>query len=55
MKLQLVCPHQLFYVIAVYFGSVGVRKTRHAVLAGLAADLAGSIAAVAVCRAVLSR
>jgi spore maturation protein SpmA len=44
-----------FYVIAVYFGSVGIRKTRHAVLAGLAADLAGSIAAVAVCRAVLSR
>jgi len=42
-----------FYVIAVYFGSIGVRRTRHAVVAGLAADLAGSVAAVAVCRAVL--
>lgn len=40
-----------FYVIAVYFGSIGIRRTRHAVLAGLAADAAGSIAAVAVCRA----
>jgi spore maturation protein SpmA len=40
-----------FYVIAVYFGAVGVRKTRHAVWAGLAADLAGAIAAVVVCRA----
>jgi spore maturation protein SpmA len=40
-----------FYVIAVYFGSIGIRRTRHAVLAGLAADAAGAIAAVAVCRA----
>ena len=40
-----------FYVIAVYFGSIGIRRTRHAVLAGLAADLAGAVAAVAVCRA----
>ena len=40
-----------FYVIAVYFGSIGIRRTRHAVLAGLAADLAGAIAAVAICRA----
>lgn len=40
-----------FYVLAVYFGSVGIRRTRHAVLAGLAADLAGAVAAVAVCRA----
>jgi spore maturation protein B len=39
-----------FYVIAVYFGSVGIRKTRHAVAAGLIADLAGVIAAVWVCR-----
>lgn len=39
-----------FYVIAVYFGSIGIRRTRHAVLAGLAADLAGAIAAVAICR-----
>lgn len=39
-----------FYVIAVYFGSIGIRRTRHAVFAGLAADLAGAIAAVAICR-----
>ena len=41
-----------FYVIAVYFGSVAVRRTRHAVPAGLLADLAGVIASVAVCRMV---
>ena len=35
-----------FYIIAVYFGSVGVRNTRHAVSAGLIADLAGIVAAV---------
>lgn len=35
-----------FYILAVYFGSVGVRRTRHAVACGLAADLAGIIAAV---------
>jgi len=39
-----------FYVIAVYFGSVGVRRTRHAIWAGLAADVAGALAAVHVCR-----
>ena len=37
-----------FYILAVYFGSVGVRKTRHAVTAGLLADLFGTIAAMAV-------
>lgn len=41
-----------FYVIAVYFGAVAVRRTRHAVWAGLAADLAGIIAAVIICRLV---
>ena len=35
-----------FYILAVYFGSVGIRKTRHAVGCGLLADLAGIIAAV---------
>ena len=35
-----------FYIIAVYFGSVGIRKTRHAVTCGLLADLAGIIAAI---------
>ena len=37
-----------FYVLAVYFGSVGIRRTRHAVACGLTADLAGAIAAVLV-------
>ena len=40
-----------FYVLAVYFGSVGVRKSRHALPAGLCADAAGIVAAVVVCRA----
>ncbi len=35
-----------FYIIAVYFGSIGISKTRHAVAAGLIADLAGIIAAI---------
>jgi spore maturation protein SpmA len=35
-----------FYIIALYFGSVGVRKTRHAVTCGLIADLAGVVAAI---------
>lgn len=35
-----------FYVIAVYFGSVGIRKTRHAVTCGLIADFAGIVAAI---------
>lgn len=39
-----------FYVIAVYFGSVGIKRTRHAIVAGLLADLAGIIAAVCVSR-----
>jgi spore maturation protein B len=38
-----------FYVLAVYFGAVGVRRTRHAVPAALIADLVAAIAAVAVC------
>jgi len=41
-----------FYVIAVYFGSVMIRRTRHAVPAGLVADLVGIIAAVAICNLV---
>ncbi len=39
-----------FYVVAVYFGAVAVRRVRHAVWAGLAADLTGAVAAVVVCR-----
>ena len=37
-----------FYILAVYFGSVGVRYTRHAVACGLLADLAGVVAAICV-------
>jgi spore maturation protein SpmA len=39
-----------FYVLAVYFGSVGIRKTRHAVIAGLTADVISMASAIAVCR-----
>jgi spore maturation protein SpmA len=38
-----------FYVLAVYFGSVGIAKTRHAVPCGLIADAAGIIAAIFIC------
>jgi spore maturation protein B len=39
-----------FYVLAVYFGSVGIKKARHAVIAGLVADIASLVAAVIICR-----
>jgi len=42
-----------FYVLAVYFGSVAVRKTRHAIAAGLIADTVAVIASVAICTLVL--
>jgi spore maturation protein B len=38
-----------FYVLAVYFGAVGIRKTRHAVPAALVGDIVAAAAAVAVC------
>ena len=38
-----------FYILAVYFGSVGIRYTRHAVACGLLADLVGIVAAIAIC------
>ncbi len=38
-----------FYILAVYFGAVNIKYTRHAVTAGLLADLAGVIAAIAIC------
>ena len=41
-----------FYIIALYFGSVGIKKIRHAMVAGLIADLAGILAAVWICHAV---
>ncbi len=37
-----------FYILAVYFGSVGIRNTRHAVVAGLLTDLVGIVAAIAI-------
>jgi spore maturation protein SpmA len=42
-----------FYVAAVYFGSVSIKQTRHSIPAGLLGDLAGVIASVIICRAVL--
>lgn len=39
-----------FYVLAVYFGSVAIRRTRHAVPAGLIADFAGVVSAIVICR-----
>ena len=37
-----------FYILAVYFGSVGIKNTRHAVSCGLLSDLAGIVAAIAI-------
>jgi spore maturation protein SpmB len=42
------CAETTFYIIAVYFGSVNIRKTRYAVSAGLVADVAGFAAAIVV-------
>jgi len=36
----------VFYVLAVYFGSVGIKNTRYAVVCGLIADIVGSISAI---------
>jgi spore maturation protein B len=44
-----------FYVLAVYFGSVSIKKTRHAVLAGLSADVASLAASLLICRLVFGR
>ena len=41
-----------FYVLAVYFGSIGIKKMRHAVLTGIFADLIGIVAAIFICRAI---
>lgn len=38
-----------FYILAVYFGAVGISKTRHAVICGLLADFIGVIAAIFIC------
>ena len=39
-----------FYVIAIYFGAVGIKRTRHAIPAGLLADFAGVVASIMICR-----
>ena len=39
-----------FYVLAVYFGSVGIRKSRYAIAAGLLADIVGILSAVYICK-----
>ncbi len=41
-----------FYVLAVYFGAVGIKKARHAVVSGLTADIVSLIAAIVICRLV---
>jgi spore maturation protein SpmA len=44
------CTETTFYVLAVYFGAVQVRRIRYSLAAGLAADVAGIVGAVAACR-----
>jgi spore maturation protein B len=39
-----------FYVLAVYFGAVGIKKSRHAVISGLTADVVSLVTAIVVCR-----
>lgn len=41
-----------FYVLTIYFGSVGIRNPRYALLAGLTGDIAGFLTAIYICRAV---
>ena len=43
-----------FYVLAVYFGSIGIKRSRHALAAGLIADAVGIISAVYLCRLLFS-
>lgn len=44
------CTETTFYVLAVYFGAVQIRRIRHALVVGLLADAAGLVGAVVVCR-----
>jgi spore maturation protein B len=39
-----------FYVLAVYFGSIGIKKARHAIISGLVADIVSLVAAIIICR-----
>jgi spore maturation protein B len=43
-----------FYVLAVYFGAVGIKKARHAVISGLTADIVSLVAAIIICRLMFS-
>jgi spore maturation protein B len=43
-----------FYVLAVYFGAVGIKRSRHAVISGLTADIVSLVAAIVICRLVFS-
>ena len=45
----------VFYTISVYFGSVGIKRIRYVLAAGLLADLAGLLASVAICSLILGR
>ena len=47
-------PEPTFYVLAVYFGSIGIKRSRHALIAGLIADAVGIISAVYLCRLLFS-
>lgn len=38
-----------FYVLSVYFGAIGIKKFRHAVLTGILADITGIVAAIIIC------
>jgi spore maturation protein SpmA len=49
------CTETTFYVIAVYFGSIQVKKTRHAVPAGLVGDCAGILGALFICRVMFGK
>ena len=40
----------LFYVFAVYFGAIGVKRTRHAIPSAIAGDVVAALVAVAVCK-----
>jgi len=43
-----------FYVLAIYFGAVGIKKARHAVISGLTADIVSLVTAIVACRLVFS-
>ena len=49
------CTETTFYVLAVYFGAVGVDRMRHAVVVGLAADAVGVLASVFICEMLFGR